>query len=298
MSIRRLTHTLIALAVVLAWSVCFVVIKETEGAVPPLLYAALRALLGGVALLGVGGFVRRPLPAPGASAWRTWSWIALLGLTNTTLGLAGMFLSVGDVGAALPGVLANSQVLLVAPLAALWFGESLTAPRWAGLLAGVAGLGLVMWGAAGGLGTRSGIVLALLAAAGLAAGNLIIKRLGTTVDALSGTAWQYVLGGVALLAWSSLVEDWSRVTWTRTFIGGLLFLSLVGSAAATYVWYRLLQAGELIHLNALTLMAPVFSVVLAVWLADERLGGLEAIGIATVIAGVVVAGWPAAARSA
>lgn len=126
----------IGLGVVLVWSACFVVIKASQGDVTPLLYGALRALLGDIPLLAVAAATGRLMPPP-----RLWQWLALLGLTNTTLGLAGMFLSVGLAGAAIPGVLANSQALLVAPFAARLFGERLTGARMPGLLLGIAGIG-------------------------------------------------------------------------------------------------------------------------------------------------------------
>jgi drug/metabolite transporter (DMT)-like permease len=100
----------LGLITALIWSACFVVIKASQASAPPLLFAALRALVAGVPLLGVAASAGKLRPPAGS-----WAWIGALGLTNTTLGLAGMVLSVGAVGAAIPGVLANSQALLVAP---------------------------------------------------------------------------------------------------------------------------------------------------------------------------------------
>jgi hypothetical protein len=37
----------------------------------------------------------------------------------------------------------------------------------------------------------------LMAAMGLVAGNLVINCIGSGVDALNATAWQYVLGGLS-----------------------------------------------------------------------------------------------------
>lgn len=86
----------VALLVVLVWSACFVVIKASLGDAPPLLYAALRALLSGLPLLGLATLAGKLRP-PAA----LWPWLALLGITNTTLGLAAMFLSVGLAGVAI-----------------------------------------------------------------------------------------------------------------------------------------------------------------------------------------------------
>lgn len=280
-------RTAVALVVILIWSACFVVIKASQADAPPLFYGGLRALLGGLPLLAVAASTGRFLPPP-----RSWGWIAVLGLTNTTLGLAGMFLSVGAVGAAISGVLANSQALLVAPFAAFLFGEILTRRRVVGLLLGILGIALILPGDGGGLGSTEGAALALMAAAGLAAGNLVIKHIGSRVDAMTATGWQYVLGGFPLLGWSLIVEDTHAVTWTPEFVTSLLFLGLVGSAGASWVWYRLVSEGELIALNGLTLLTPAFSLGFALLIYQERVSALGLVGIAILLVGVAWVGWP------
>jgi len=110
---RKARHLAVGLGVVLVWSACFVVINASRGDAPPGLYAGLRALLGGLPLLALAA--NRRIAFPPSQAW---GWILLLAVTNTTIGLGGMFVSVGLAGAALPAVLANSQALLVAPFAA------------------------------------------------------------------------------------------------------------------------------------------------------------------------------------
>jgi O-acetylserine/cysteine efflux transporter len=277
----------VALVVILIWSLCFVVIKASQAEAPPLLYGALRALLGGFPLLAVAASTGRLLP-PRPS----WGWIVILGVTNTTLGFAGMFLSVGAVGAAFAGVLANSQALLVAPFAALLFGETLTWGRVLGLTLGTSGVVLIFSAVRGGSGGTEGAVLGLMTAGGLAAGNLVIKHMGPWVDALTATAWQYVLGGLPLLGMSLIVEDPSQVAWTPAFIGGLLFLGLVGSAAASWVWYLLVRDGELIALNGLTLLTPALAVILAVLIYRERISTSGMLGIAVVLVGVAFVNWP------
>lgn len=228
-------------------------------------------------------------------AWppsRTWRWVLLLAVTNTTIGLGGMFLSVGLAGAALPAVLANSQALLVAPFAALWFGERLTPGRLAGLVFGLVGVGFTLTAASGGPGTWDGAVIALVAAAGLAGANLVTKHIGSRVDALTATGWQYVLGGIPLLAWSFAVEDLGQVIWSWRFLAGLLFLGLIGSAGASWVWYRLVRDGELIPLNALTLLTPPFAFALAVGIYGEPMAPEALIGIGAVLVGVAWVAWP------
>ena len=284
---------LLALVIILVWSACFVAIKASLGAAPPWSFAALRAMVAGITLLPLTAASGKLVPPVAA-----WPWIAALGLTNTTLGLAAMFLSVGLAGAALPSVLANSQALLVAPLAALLFKEPLSPSRFAALLIGITGVALVMASAAGGRGTASGAALGFVAAAGLAVANLITKYLGTRVDALTATTWQYLLGSAPLVALAVLVERGDPIAWGAEFVAALLFLGVVGSAGASYAWYRLVQRAELIRLNALTLLTPFFSVVLALAIYGEPFGATAAIGAALILAGVTGVAWPDRRRRA
>lgn len=274
-------RTAVALLVIFIWSGCFVIIKTTYRDSPPLVYAAMRALLGGVPLLMVATASQKLLPPA-----RTWGWIVALGATNTTLGLAGMFLSVGIAGAAIPAVLANSQALFVAPFATLLFGEALTRGRITGLLIGTLGVLLIVLGSEARLGTMEGAILALVATGGLAAGNLIIKYLGNRVDASTATAWQYVLGGLLLLVWSLFSEDFTKVAWSAHFLSGLLFLGLIGSGLASWVWYHLIGKSELIALNSLTLLTPVFALLLALLIYGEPVSKRSLLGTAMVLGGV------------
>lgn len=274
------------LAVVFVWSTCFVAIKGTEGAVPPLHYASLRALVAaGVLLLAATALGR--LRPPGG----TWPWLLGLGLTSTTLALAGMFLSVGLAGPTLSAVLANSQPLLAAPLAALLFGERFSLAGGMGLGLGLLGVTLTLWGSTGGGSSRTiGLLLALASAVGLAGGNLLMRYLAPRVDALTAVTWQYTIGGVALLLWSRLAEGPVDVPWSSLrFLLGLAYLGVVASAGASLAWYLLLRRTDLNPLNALTLLTPALSAALAWVLFREEITPIAGVGITATLLGVALA---------
>jgi len=280
-----------ALAVVVVWSTCFVAIKGLVGTVPPLLAAALRALLAASVLMALArleGALRPPRAA--------WPWLVLLGLFNTTLGLAGMFLSVGLAGAALPAVLANSQALLVAPAAVWLFREPLPARAVAGLVVGVGGIAWLFVASAGSSWwSAAGALLGLASALGLAAGNLLMKRLSRQVPALSAVAWQFLIGGVGLLAWSLAAEGPPAIAPTPRLLASLVYLGVVGSAVASWAWYRLLARDTLVGLNGLTLLVPVLAVVWARLLFGEVVEAPALAGLALAVIGVALVSLPGAA---
>ncbi|HVQ74458.1 MAG TPA: DMT family transporter [Candidatus Binatia bacterium] len=277
-----------ALGVVLVWSSCFIAIKGLLGTAPPLLAAGSRALMAALVLLPLAALAGKLVPPRSA-----WPWLVALGLANTTVGLAGMFLSVGLAGAALPAVFANSQALLVAPAAVWLFREPLRPRAVAGLVAGTTGVAILFGGSVGvASGTTAGALLGIGSALGLAAGNLLMKRLSREVPALPAVAWQYLVGAVGLLAWSALTEDLGALELTPGLGASLVYLGVVGSAGASWAWYRLLARDSLIGLNGLTLLTPVLAVGWASLLFGERLGGLGLVGLALAVAGVGLVSLP------
>jgi drug/metabolite transporter (DMT)-like permease len=281
-----LLQKILALVVVLVWGACFVVIKGTLEDAPPVFSAALRGLVAGLPLVMVSAIMGRlRVPAD------IWGWLILLGLGNVTLGLGAMYLSVGPAGAAIPSVLANTQALIVAPFAIIFFGESLTWRKLTALSLGFIGVILTVAPGSVSLGNLNGSLFALLASAGIASGTLVLKYIGDRVDFLAVTAWQYILGSLPLLLVALIAEDVGETIWTPPFISGLLFLGLVGSAGASLLWFFLVQKQELIKLTAFTFLTPVFGLLLAEIFFREPLSALNALGLLLTIAGVARLQW-------
>jgi drug/metabolite transporter (DMT)-like permease len=60
----------------------------------------------------------------------------------------------------------------------------------------------------------------------------------------------------------------------------------------SWIWYHLVRKGELISLNSLTLLTPVFALLLALLIYREPLSKSSMVGIAMVLGSVVWVGWP------
>lgn len=64
----------------------------------------------------------------------------------------------------------------------------------------------------------------LLGAAGVAIGNVLLKRLTGQVDLLMATGWQFVLGGMPLLVVGLIFETPLQVVWSPSFVAVLFVL--------------------------------------------------------------------------
>jgi drug/metabolite transporter (DMT)-like permease len=279
-------------ALSLIYALCFAAIKAGLPYAPPLRFGGLRALIAGVALLGLAGALGQPLrPARRARAGTL-----ALALAATTIGFGAMFLSPGRTGAGIASVLGNTQPLLTIALASLFLGERITRRKAVALALGLAGVALIAYPALAGPGARgiAGPVLALAAAFGATAGTVIAKRMDLGGELLTIAAWQLILGGLPLLAASAVVERGARVTWGATFVALLLFLALVGTAFANAYWYWLLGRHEAGELTLFLFFVPLIGLGLAAVFFGEALGPLTGLGAALTIAGVGAAvGGPA-----
>ena len=268
------------------YAVCYSAIKVGVAYAPPLRFAGLRAVLGGVALLVLVLVLRKPLLPPR----RLWPGIASLAATGTFLSFGAMFLSPGRTGAGIASVLGNTGPLFVVVLAAIFLGEPVTRVKAASLALGLAGVSLIAYPAITAPSRRGalGAILPLVAAGGTAVQSVIVKRLEIREALLSVTAWQLVLGGLPLLLVSTVVERGTVVVWSGTFLSLFLFLSLVGTSAATALWFWLVQDDDVGRLAVQLFLVPVFGLLLGLALFRETIGILEAAGIAIVVLGIGV----------
>ena len=289
--IARLGRPLIVLGLTAIYAVCFAAIKAGLPFMPPLRFAGLRALLGGLALLGLMVAMRRPLLPP----HRSWPGIVALGLTSTTLAFGAMFLSPGRTGAGIASVLGNTQPVIVPVLAAVFLGERMTRSKWIALALGMIGVALIASPTLAGPDAYgvSGPVLALVASGSLAIGSVIVKRIGSSVDLLALTAWQLIIGSLPLLAVSLVAEHNAVVAWNITFVGLLLFLALIGTAFANAVWYWLVRHDDVGRLTMFFFLVPVFGLGIAALAFGETIGLLESLGVAVTLAGIGAVAWDA-----
>ena len=263
-----------------AWAGCFIAIRWGLRDAPVLWFATLRALIAGVALLGLVGVQRRPLPR----GRRAWSLIAALAVTNVTIAFAAMFAGVAGAATGTAAVLANAQPLLIL-LPAWWlYGEAVSVRTAIALAVGFAGLVVVALPGGGGAGAG----LSLLAAVSITAGTLLARRIGG-IDVVAVSAWHFLIGGALLAGFATIVEGAPDIAWTPRFVALLAFLSLVGTAAAFVAWFTESLRCRLDVLSAWTFLVPVIGIGLAAIVLGERPGGWTAVGPVVVLGAMWVA---------
>jgi len=200
-----------------------------------------------------------------------WKSILFLG----TVGIFGMgslvFLSLRYTTSIKGGILMNANpvvVVLIAP----FFGERLTLRKFAAVLLGVVGCGLVISGraprcAAHPTNDLLGCALAMSAAVCWAVYTVAGKRVVRTYGGLTTTAMAMAVGALILL----VIVVAARIRLPRGILpmGVICFIGLVPTALGFFLWYHALvtvQAGILAPLQFIT---PVGTVLLGTLFLGE-----------------------------
>ena len=275
---------------VLFWGSAFAMVEIGLYYSPPVLFAGLRTVIGGLAMV-----VAALLWGGSPSLRRDWPVFLLLALFNVVLFIAFQTYAIVYLPSGSAAVLVYLQPILVGFLAWLILGEELSAPKLLGLLLGFSGIVAVssasLSGAADAL-SPIGVVLGTASALAWALGTVYFKRYEARVSTLWAVAVPFVVGGAALTALGLVVESWDEVSWTGTFVGSLLYSALIGISAAWVIWFGLVRAGEASRVAAYIFAVPLTAVLVGALVLDEPLSYSLLVGAALVVCGIYLVNRP------
>jgi len=269
------------------WAICFPFITIGIAYAPHLSFAALRAVLAGLVLLGIALALRRSFPR-GPKIWVS---LAIVGFGATSLGYLGMFMAAEFLSPGIATVIANTQPLLAAGLAAIVLGERLTGWGRLGLALGFIGIVTIASPNLLSGGQDSyfiGFAYIILAALGVTVSNVMLKRIANAVDPLMAVSLQLLIGSVPLAIAAALTEDPATIQWSFNFILALIVLAVFGSALVYVVWMSVLSDVPLSKANAFSFLVPVFGLTIGMLFYGETVGWPEMAGIVIALIGVMM----------
>jgi O-acetylserine/cysteine efflux transporter len=269
---------------VLFWGSSFAVVKIGLDYSPPVLFAGLRILVGGLAMV-----VAAVLWGGSPDLRRDWPVFLLLAALNAVLFVGLQTYAIMYLPSGSAAVLVYLQPILVGVLAWLILGEPLSAAKVVGLLLGFSGIVAVsMESILGGANAIPvvGVIFGASSALFWALGTVYFKKYEARVSTLWAVALTFLAGGVVLTALGLLVEGWGEVSWTGKFVASLLYSGLVGISLAWVIWFALVRAGEASRVAAYIFAVPLTAVIIGVIFLDEPLGYPLLIGAALVVSGI------------
>lgn len=279
MDIRAL---LMGLAFAFMWSSAFTSARIIVADAPPLYSLALRFLVSG--LLGIA--IARALGQSWRLTRQQWRATLVFGLCQNALYLGLNFVAMQWVEASLAAIIASSLPLLVA--AALWFvwDERPGLLGSAGLVAGFAGVALIMGARLTGGVDPWGVLFCGLGALALAFATLSVRGASSGGNVLMIVGLQMLVGAAILFGAAAVLED-PVFRPSRPLALAFAYTTLVPGLAATWVWFLLVNRIGATRAATFHFLNPVFGVAVAAALLGERLGPLDLAGVAVVTAGIL-----------
>jgi drug/metabolite transporter (DMT)-like permease len=288
---RPAWKTLLAFSIIyFAWGSTFLAIRVGVQEVPPLLLAALRFLIAGVALYGWTVARGEPLPQR-----REWVSVGLLAFLIFVVDYGFLFWAEQRVPSGLAAVMmATIPAFIALAETILLRTQRLTIRLASALLIGIAGVAVLTSRAL----SLGGAPIDRLGAAGLLTGSLswsiasvLTRKLPLPTSKMVSSGAQMLVGGLMLTVVSGLAGEYPRfhpATVSLEAWMALLYLIVIGSIVGftAYVW--LIHHESPTKVGTYAYVNPVVAVLLGYFVAGEALGLRTILGTVFVLVSVVV----------
>lgn len=274
----------IALGLIFAvmWSSAFASARIILLDAPPLWSLALRFLIsGGLAVL-VARLLGQDwrLPRPQARA------VVIFGLCQNALYLGLFFVALQRIEASLASIIASSMPLIVAGLGRILRGERLSSLGLAGMLAGFAGVALIMGSRIEAGADPVSVALCVIGATALAVATLTVRGASAGGNLLMVVGLQMLVGSAALALVAMAMEP-LHVTLTPRLAMAFAYQIIVPGLTATLIWFSLVGRIGAVKASAFHFLNPFFGVLIASVLLGEKISALDMLGVAVATAGIL-----------
>lgn len=250
----------------LLWGGSFLFVEIALTALPPLVIVWLRVALGAAVLAGALRVMRLPFPPR-----RAFGALLVMGFLNNVLPFSLFATAQGQITGALAAVLNATTplfTLVVAHLATA--DERITKAKLGGLTLGIAGVAVMMSGAAwqGEVLAKAMCLLAALSYGLAAVWGRRFRGLGLAPLTIAfGQVAASTLLLAPLILWRHNAPSWPGAE----VAGAILGIAVLSTAAAYLIYFRLLARVGATRLSVVTFLIPVSAALLGAVVLGERL---------------------------
>lgn len=272
----------VVLAVI--WSTTWIFIKIGLEDLPPLAFASSRFVVSGIVLFALIRFYSIPLPR----SREQWKLIAVTGVLQFSINYSLVFWGEQYITSGLAAVLQAMITVFGLVLARIFLpSEKLTFQKAFAVVIGIVGVGVIFrdqlrvenWMAFAGC---AAIVVGAYAAA---QGSILVKARGAGIHPAALVFSQMMCGLPPVLVYSFAVEGSPMsFNWTWRAMICVLYLSILGTVTAFWLYYWMLSRIESTKAMMISLVTPLLAVVIGWAVLGETLppqtgiGGLLIVG--------------------
>jgi len=270
----------------LIWGSTWLAIRIVVREVPPFQAAAIRFSVAAAILLAPVFFRKNRWPKHDAE----WNAILALGFTMIALPYGLLFWAEQHVKSSMTAVLFSANPLVVALLTPVMMQRKVPRQAVFAMVVAFGGILYLLYSDPAISGKSLAGVVAVLGAMLISAwSSVFAKKRLQDVDILFATGMQMLIGASSLLWAAWALESHKSATWSGQGIVALIFLAVVGSAAAFAVYYWLLKSMQPYQLSTINLLVPAVAVLEGSLIGDETVSLTMIVATFAVIGSVGVA---------
>lgn len=266
----------------LIWSSAFTSARIIVTNAPPLTVSAIRFLISGLIAIAIA----RALGQTWRLTSQQWRLIILFGICQNALYLGLNFVAMQTIEASLAAIIASSLPLIVALVGWLITGETVRPLGIAGLIAGIAGVLMIM-------GTRItegvdiyGMMLCGLGAMALAFATLAVRGALSGGNMMMVVGLQMLVGSAALWGPALIFETW-EFNWTPAVIAAFAYTIVMPGLVATMIWFWLVGRIGAVRAATFHFLNPFLGVLIAAILLGEAVRPLDIVGVLIITFGIL-----------
>ena len=255
----------------LIWGTTWFAIKVGLRDLPPISFAGVRFISAGLILLAIISFQKISLP----KTKRDWTLLAVTGFLQFSFNYSMVFWSEQYISSGLAAVL--QATLPAFGLVMAWVHlpqEKITWHKVIAIVLGIVGVATIFIEQlhVNDLLAFAGCVAIVAGAFAAAESNILTKSFGASLHPASLLFGQMVCGLLPLTLFGFFKEGSPlNFHWTFSAVFAILYLAVVGTIAAFWLYYWLLQRVESTHAMTIALVTPLVAVFVGALALDEKL---------------------------
>ena len=272
----------LGLAFALIWSSAFTSARIIVADASPLFILSLRYLVSG--LIGVG--IARALGQSWHLTRAQWKATIAFGVLQNAVYLGLFFVAMQTIEASLATIIASTMPLMVGIAAWIFFRERLSLLGIAGLIAGIAGVVLIMESRLSAGVDLVGVLICFVGVLALTIATLTVRGASSGGNLLMVVGLQMLVGCAALSIATVLFET-PQITPSWPLAIAFIYTCLAPGLLATWIWFQLVGRIGATRAATFHFLNPFFGVAIAAILLGEALGPRDVLGVSIIAAGIL-----------
>jgi drug/metabolite transporter (DMT)-like permease len=282
-----MNHALIVwLILSVIWGTTWIFIKLGLRDLPPFTFAGIRFLVAASILWLIVLWRRQGLPRKSSD----WLMIAWTGFIAFAVNYGLIFWGEQYITSGLAAVLQSTIPAFGLLIAHFHLpAERITIRKMAGVVLGMAGTAVIFHDQMAVEGTDAlwGSIALFISSGCVAYSNVLVKARCRHIETAALAAGQMTFGLVPLLLVGAVWEGSPfRLQWTAQALVSLLYLALIGSAVAFFLYYWLVKRIDVTKTMLIALVTPVIALLIGMIILSEDVTWRIVLGGAAILAGI------------